>query len=289
MSNKVKPKAAAAKYGCLSTRQWQDIRRAARLASSEGITLIMHGVSVIPTTRDSENLSQSENNSTTTSARDGRGLQPKESIGKACENPSAKQLHEQQLTKQQREQERSLRRLHDFQQAFACGARWEPLVQKLLRKERAISRAQVWTAHMERRLAMREKMRAFLLRVVRHASSSAHPVPMVDRDRAKLGLTKLRRMVYQYDGHITLLEARRMRQACSAANARANMRDLFSNYRVALNFEAATAGLEPFDENRSPLASLQAVSPHNSRPPGEQRGAKGTTKKPKSSRSRGRR
>ena len=123
MSNKVKPKAAAAKYGCLSTRQWQDIRRAARLASSEGITLIMHGVSVIPTTRDSENLSQSENNSTTTSARGGRGLQPKESIGKACENPSAKQLHEQQLTKQQREQERSLRRLHDFQQAFACGAR----------------------------------------------------------------------------------------------------------------------------------------------------------------------
>ena len=162
-------------------------------------------------------------------------------------------------------------------------------MQKLLRKERAISRAQVWTAHMERRLAMREKMRAFLLRVVRHASSSAHPVPMVDRDRAKLGLTKLRRMVYQYDGHITLLEARRMRQACSAANARANMRDLFSNYRVALNFEAATAGLEPFDENRSPLASLQAVSPHNSRPPGEQRGAKGTTKKPKGSRSRGRR
>ena len=288
MSNKVKPETAAAKHGCLSTRQWQDIRRASRLASSEGITLIMHGVTVIPTTRDSENQSRSENNSTTTSARGGRGLQPKASIGKACELPSAKQLHERQ-SKQQREQERSLRRLHDFQQAFACGARWEPLVQKLLRKERAISRAQVWTAHMERRLAMREKMRAFLLRVVRHASSSAHPVPMVDRDRAKLGLTKLRRMVYQYDGHITLLEARRMRQACSAANARANMRDLFSNYRVALNFEAATAGLEPFDENRSLLASLQAVSPHNSRPPGEQRGAKGTTKKPKSSRSRGRR
>ena len=134
-------------------------------------------------------------------------------------------------------------------------------------------------------------MHDFLLRVVRHMSSSAHPVPMVKRDRAKLGLTKLRRMVYQYDGHVTLLESRRMRQACSATNARANMRDLFSNYRVALNFEAATAGLEPFDENRPPrtVASLQAVSPHKSRPPGEQRGAKGTTKKPKGSRSRGRR
>ena len=83
-----------------------------------------------------------------------------------------------------------------------------------------------------------------------------------------------------------------MRQACSATNARANMRDLFSNYRVALNFEAATAGrLEPFDENRPPrtVASLQAASPHKSRPSGEQRVAKGTTKKPKGSRSRGRR
>ena len=141
MSNKVKPKGADAKRGCLSTRQWQDIRRAARLASSEGITLITHGVTVIPTTRDSENLPQSENKSTATTARGGRGLQPKESIGKACEIPSAKQQHEQQPTKQQREQERSLRRCHDFQQAIACGVRWEPLVQKLLRKERAISRA----------------------------------------------------------------------------------------------------------------------------------------------------
>ena len=173
MSNKVKPETAAAKHGCLSTRQWQDIRRASRLASSEGITLIMHGVSVIPTTRDSENLSQSENNSTTTSARGGRGLQPKESIGKACENPSAKQLHEQQLTKQQREQERSLRRLHDFQQAFACGARWEPLVQKLLRKERAISRADVWTTHMRYRIELRDKMSGFLARALRFLRKGA--------------------------------------------------------------------------------------------------------------------
>mmetsp|Transcript_51014 Transcript_51014/g.134152 ORF Transcript_51014/g.134152 Transcript_51014/m.134152 type:complete len:81 (+) Transcript_51014:265-507(+) len=80
-----------------------------------------------------------------------------------------------------------------------------------------------------------------------------------------------------------------MMRACSAANARDDLRFLFSNYRTALNFEAAEAGLEPFDENRSPLASLQAASPHTHRPPGEQRGAKGANKKTNGSRSRGRR
>ena len=68
-----------------------------------------------------------------------------------------------------------------------------------------------------------------------------------------------------------------------------DLRRLFRDYKVALNFEAATASLEPFDENRPPLAWLQADSPHPSRPPGEQRGAKGASKKPKGSRSRGRR
>lgn len=116
-------------------------------------------------------------------ARGGRRQQLKESIGSAREHPSAKQQHEQQSPKQQREQERSLRRLHDFQQTKACGARWEPLVQKLLRKERATSRAQVWTGHLERRIALRKKMRAFLGRALRHASSSAHPARVVDRDK----------------------------------------------------------------------------------------------------------
>ena len=68
-----------------------------------------------------------------------------------------------------------------------------------------------------------------------------------------------------------------------------DLRRLFKNYIVALNFEAAEASLEPFDESRSPLAWLQAVSPHKSRPPDEQRGAKSAGKKSKGSRSRGRR
>eukprot|EP00966_Prymnesium_polylepis_P272590 6297532-Prymnesium_polylepis.1 len=37
-----KPKAAAEKRGCLTARHWQGIRQAARLARSEGVTLITH-------------------------------------------------------------------------------------------------------------------------------------------------------------------------------------------------------------------------------------------------------
>jgi hypothetical protein len=178
--------------------------------------------------------------------------------------------------------------MHDFQQSIACGARWEPLVKKLLRKERAISRAQVWTGHLQRRLALCAKMRAFLGRVLRHASNTAHPAPLLVRDRAKHDLAvrdtdarrqacaKLRHMVFEYDFHVTRLETRRTRRACSSANARANLRDLFMNYMDAWNVEAALAGLEPIKP--SPRSSDCHHTPPD--PPPEQRGTKRGAKKP---------
>ena len=42
------PKEAAANRGCLSARQWSDIRQAMRLTRSEGGVLILHGVKVLP-------------------------------------------------------------------------------------------------------------------------------------------------------------------------------------------------------------------------------------------------
>lgn len=295
MSNSVKSKAAAAKHGCLSARHWQDIRLAARLARSEDITLIMHGVTVTP--RGKENQPQVERNSVTT-ARGGRG-QPTESVSKACEY-SSEQQHEQRAPKKQRDKQRSLVRLHEFQQTMACGARWLPLVQKLLRRGRAISRSQVWTEHLERRLALREKMRAFLGRVTHYASQCAKGAklaPLVERDRAENAdvntpaIDKLRQMVYDYDGHVTLLEARRMRWACSSANARAHMRDLFTAYRNAWDVEAACAGLEPKDTNTNgkPLATRSTRQNQPDLSPREQHGAKRTAKPTKGGRSRGRR
>ena len=177
MSNPVKSKAAAAKRGCLSARHWQDLRQATRLARSEDITLIMHGVTVTP--RGKENQPQVERNSLTT-VRGGRG-QPTEAVGKACKHSSEPQC-EQRPPKKQRDQLRSLGRLHEFQRALACGARWLPLAQQLLRRERAISRARVWTERMEQKLALRDKMCAFLGRALRRASSLTSPAQLAVRD-----------------------------------------------------------------------------------------------------------
>ena len=179
MSNPVKSKAAAAKRGCLSARHWQDLRQAARLARSEDITLIMHGVTVTP--RGKENQPQVERKSLTI-ARGGRG-QPTEAVSKACEH-SSEQQHEQRPPKKQRDEQRSLGRLHEFQRALACGARWLPLAQQLLRRERAITRARVWTERMEQKLALRDKMGAFLGRALRLANSRPIPAQLVVRDRA---------------------------------------------------------------------------------------------------------
>jgi hypothetical protein len=183
MSNQI-PKAAAARRGCLTARHWQDIRRAARLARSEGVELIMHGVTVGPAARDKENMSQPQTKSTTTSVRGGRGQQLTEAVGKACEHPLEKQREQLQPPKKQRDEQRSLGRLYEFQRALACGARWLPLAQQLLRRERAISRARVWTERMEQKLALRDKLCAFVERALRHTSSHTSSAELVDRDRS---------------------------------------------------------------------------------------------------------
>ena len=287
MSNAVKPKAAAAKRGCLSARQWQDIRQAGRLARSEGITLIMHGVTVAPSARGHP---EPEFKSTVTSARGGRGQQPKEAIGGACEQPPAKQ-HEQRPPKQQREQDRSLQRLNDFQQAIACGVRWQPLVQKLLRKVRAISRHNVWTAHMSHNIELRNKMGDFLARVLRHLRSrelTAADSPLVDRDRSKdrsdrppappvtgaLGVYAIRTLLCNYLRRCDFKAALKVMKPIYLGNF---LWHYVQEYNVQAAYTIAPPGRRS-SRNR-PIPS--------DTPPDEQRGAARASKKPKGSRSHG--
>lgn len=269
MSNTVKPKAAAAHRGCLSARHWQDIRRAARLARSEGVTLIMYGVTVDPTARSKENLLQSELNSTSTPARGGRGLKPKETIGNACEYPTAKQ-HEQP-PKQQRAQ-RSLLRLHEHQRDKACGARWSPLVQMLLRKERAISRASVWTGHMEHKIALRDKMRDFVARALHdlpkralavrdHSAKTAQvaigdPVAklrhLVPQQSQALGAKILRRLASQYRDYSNRVAGHRVMDPV-------HLHFLLINYRQQCDVEAAFVMIE--SESASIIPKLDQSPP----------------------------
>ena len=285
----MKPKAAAAKRGCLAARHWQDIRQAARLARSEGVTLIMHGVTVAPAARG-QDPPQPQDKSTTTTTRDGRGQQPKEPIGNACEHPPAKQ-HERQPPKQQREQQRSLRRLHDFQQAKACGARWEPLVKMLLRKERAISRANVWTEHLRYRIELRDKMSGFLARALRFLRKRALAVgDKPSQSNRDLGLAQskvsgalaagwLRRFATHYRVRLNVRAAFRMMLPVA-------LRNFFHDYIRARDTETAHATLDLSPPGRR-STTCPRLLPEPS--PDEQRGAKRATKKPKGGGSRGRR
>ena len=112
------PKAAAAKRGCLTARHsWQDLRQATRLARSEGVTLIVHGVTVSPHCK--ENLQCSDNNMTKTTGLDERGQQQTEAVGSTCEHSSKRQHDQQQQTKQQREESRYVATVADVRVAAA--------------------------------------------------------------------------------------------------------------------------------------------------------------------------
>jgi hypothetical protein len=155
--------------GFLSARHLADIRKVARIARSEGISLTVHGV--IVGSQDNLQLQKDESSTgtnMTAKMHDGRGSPPTNSDGGACEKPTAKQ-------------QRSTRRLEEYKEAkraAACGARWLLLAQPLLRRTRAKLRGDVWTAQMRAALALRARMSAFFCRVWKHRALVAPP----DRD-----------------------------------------------------------------------------------------------------------
>ena len=252
------PKATAAIRGCLTARHWQDIRQAARLARCEGITLILHGVTVSPHVQE-KTPDVAHINMTTTAVLDRRGQKPKESIGNACEHLSEKQ-QQQQPTKKQREQQRSLGRLRTFNQAKACGARWQPLVQLLLRRDRANLRDIVWTAHMRHKLALRDKMCDFLGRVLHHTSSRADPAVQAKSPALYPGCSdRFRHLATKYR-HLCNLRA--------AGRVMKRLKDFFRYYRKTLNLTLAYH-IVPFTHTDLLTGTVHEVTrPHELSPPG---------------------
>jgi hypothetical protein len=149
-------KVLTANRGFLSARHLQDIRKVARIARSEGISLTVHGVVVGG--QEILHLQKHESSTGTNftaKKHDGCGSPPTETVGDACEKPTAKQ-------------QRSARRLEQYKaakRADVCNARWLRLATPLLRRTRAKLRGDVWTAHMRAKLALRAKMGALFHRV----------------------------------------------------------------------------------------------------------------------------
>ena len=160
-------KVLAANRGFLSARHLQDIRKVARIARSEGTSLIVHGVVCDGLEKCICQKDESTTDITEQTAKMhvGRGSLLTKHVSGACEKPTAKQ-------------QRSARRLEEFKEAkraAVCGARWLPLAQALLCKSRAKLRGDVQMERKRVRLALRAKMSAFFHRVWKQRALVAQP------------------------------------------------------------------------------------------------------------------
>ena len=135
-------------------RRLAELRQAACVVRSEGVTLTLHRDGAVTVQREKENHSPSP-----------AGLQS--SADKTITHDNCKSLHaaaaseaRTELSKKQRDEQRSRERLRDHKEAQACGARWLPIVQCLLCGSRVKFRSAVVAEHKRHKLALREEARA---------------------------------------------------------------------------------------------------------------------------------
>ena len=127
---------ASAARGSLSARQWQDLRQAARLARSEGVTLVMHGVKVSgeKTTTARQEAPRQQAAAQRDAAQGAGDAQPMDTTAGA---PAAVSDNSQQR--------RDARRLKEFLERKRA-ERWLPLVKSLLRAAHRNTLDATWTA-----------------------------------------------------------------------------------------------------------------------------------------------
>ena len=139
--------------GFLSPRQLADIENLANIARATGATLTMHGVTV------GGKAECSPPPPVKSTMPDGRQAKT------PSETPS-------------KEKQKHMQRLADYNEAkraAACGARWLPLAQMLLRRSRAKLRSDVWTARRRALGALRTKACDLLRRAWQHAEQRLAP------------------------------------------------------------------------------------------------------------------
>ena len=232
-----------------SSCRWADIRRGAQVVRTEGVTLIVHRDGAVTICKEQENrsppatvnISNLGANVTTQMRKPSQAEAASEARNKLPE----KAANERRL---QRQKQRDQERLREHLEAQACGARWLPLVQCLVRRNRAKSRCDVWTEHQRHKLMLREKWRG----LVGHAC--AHDV----RDRAILvrrakATVRLHRLFAAYKAQHDV----KARDAILRGYMRIDkLRDLLHGYRIVRNCEAAEDGLAA-----EPTSSCLELSP----------------------------
>ena len=152
------PTRAAGNHSSLNARQWKDVRQAARLARSEGVSIVMHGVKIFPSNSTlsetaggshQQRAQPGRKNDTVTEARSSLGAAPMDANGATQGTPKLSK-------KQQREETRSAARLSEYQKGKAAQqrtARWLLLFQPILRQARWMIAQEAWTGWMRSQAA----------------------------------------------------------------------------------------------------------------------------------------
>jgi len=176
--------AQVARRGTLSARQWQDLRQAARIACSEGVSVTWRRdgslvFTPLPTPLiDSTNKAGNRPSSAETSKRTTRDADvpvPMETDG----------IERVQASKKQQRDARRLQEYQESKRVPQSAARWLLLTQRQLWAARKTSCNAVWAGWMrsrtpEARLATRRKLRGLLWRAWTHpqiAPPQSSPVP----------------------------------------------------------------------------------------------------------------
>lgn len=241
-----RPAHAAAKRSTLSARQWADLRRAARLARSEDVYLVMHGVKV-SAAADSPRAAGGRRQGHTgapTPVPDKEEVQPTEADGSAT--PASKKKL------------RDARRLQEYQ-GRKRAKRWLTLVLPVLHIIRRNLRNDTWTAWMRSRVGSTQQRARPRLRNLLWLEWTRPQFGSSDDKASALGLRSYRdeyilRRARAFSQHIPEL------QADSASKA--EMKELVS--------EGFTIdGVDPDDLQEALLLSL--VTDSHARDPGENR------------------
>ena len=175
------PAQAAGNSRCLSARQWLDVRQAARIARSEGVSLVLHGVKV-----GGDNVRFGNSKSTTPPHQEqdkSGGPEPM-----VTSEPTVQQESKKQPSA------RSVRRREEFRARKRAEERWMALTQKSLWVARRKRRDDTWTAWMRSTFSPRRDARRKIRAAFWGAWSKRQFKLDDERANGPLGMCSLRDM-----------------------------------------------------------------------------------------------
>jgi len=233
------------KHGSITARQWQDIRQGARLARTEGVQLILHGLRISPVKKGQE-----------------KGESP---CHPHFTSEPAKTVRDNSRDESSSKKERDARRAKEFRARKGVAFRWELLTTKLKRIEKFHLRSVVWVQWMKAK-PMKECIQARFTR-----GAVAATVSGGDPDGRKF---------YEFDDPACALIPGLRQEPIHMSEAKdlKPIQERLTDPPQAMEEEASTSPAAVANHTLSPHAAVFTAAPADA-PRGGNRSAKKSSKK----------